>query len=155
MVDFLRRVAQAYGALGLAVQAAIVVTLAVVTTAVGIAMVVWIPPDHFKSDRPQPTSWWRSQPVLYGSVVVLKNAAGFVFLALGAVMALPLVPGPGLVFMLLGLSLLDFPGKRNMERRLLAIPAVIGFLNGVRARFRRPALVLDSPDRAPDRRSAS
>jgi hypothetical protein len=148
-------VAQGYGALGFAVQAAIVVGLGVVTTAIGVAMVVWIPPDHFKSDRPQPASWWRSQPVLYGSVLVFKNAAGLVFLALGAVMALPLVPGPGLVFMLLGLSLLDFPGKRNLERRLLAIPAVIGFLNGVRARFGRSPLALDTPDGAPDRRSAS
>jgi len=154
-VEFLRRVAQDYGGVGLAVQAAIVAGTAVLTTAIGIAMVVWIPSDHFRSDRPQPASWWRSQPVLYGSVLVLKNAAGFVFFALGAVMALPLVPGPGLVFMLLGLSLLDFPGKRSLERRLLAIPAVIGFLNGVRARFGRAPLVLDAPGTAPDRRSAS
>jgi len=144
-VEFLRRLAEDYGGVGLAVQAAIVAGTAVLTTAIGIAMVVWIPPDHFRSDRPQPTSWWRSQPVLYGSVLVLKNAAGFVVFALGAVMALPLVPGPGLVFMLLGLSLLDFPGKRNLERRLLAIPAVIGFLNGVRGRFGRSPLVLDAP----------
>ncbi len=144
-MEFLRRLAEDYGGVGLAVQAAIVAGTAVLTTAIGIAMVVWIPPDHFRSDRPQPTSWWRSQPVLYGSVLVLKNAAGFVVFALGAVMALPLVPGPGLVFMLLGLSLLDFPGKRNLERRLLAIPAVIGFLNGVRGRFGRSPLVLDAP----------
>ena len=153
-MEYLRRVAQVYGSLGFAVQAAIVIGVAILTTAIGIAMVVWIPADHFKSDRPQPTSWWRSQPVLYGSVVVLKNAAGLVFLALGVVMALPLVPGPGLVFMLLGLSLLDFPGKRTMEKRLLAVPAVIGFLNGVRARFGRLPLVLDAPG-TPDRRGAS
>ena len=144
-MDFLRSVAQAYGDLGLALQAAIIAGITLITTAIGIAMVVWIPPDHFKADRPQPTSWWRSQPVLYGSGLVLKNVAGLVFFALGAVMALPLVPGPGLVFMLLGLSLLDFPGKRNLERRLLAIPAVIGFLNGVRGRFGRSPLVLDAP----------
>ena len=125
-MDFLRRVAQAYGDLGLPLQAAIVAGITLITTAIGIAMVVWIPPGHFKADRPQPTSWWRSQPVLYGSGLVLKNVAG-------------------LVFMLLGLSLLDFPGKRNLERRLLAIPAVIGFLNGVRGRFGRSPLVLDAP----------
>ena len=154
-MDFLRRVAEAYGTENLAVHAAIVLGSAVLTTALGIATVVWIPPDHFKSNRPQRTSWWRSQPVLYGGVLVFKNVTGVVFFALGAVMALPLVPGPGLVFMLLGLSLLDFPGKRNLERKLLAVPAVIGFLNRVRAWFGRSPLVLDAPDGAGSRRSAS
>jgi len=68
---------------------------------------------------------------------------------LGFVMALPLVPGPGLVFMLLGLSLLDFPGKRNAERRILAVPAVIRFLNDVRARFGRAPLALDDAKEPP------
>ena len=61
------------------------------------------------------------------------------------VMALPLVPGPGLLFMLLGFSVLDFPGKRAVERRLLAVGTVMRSLNGIRARFRRPPLVLDHP----------
>jgi hypothetical protein len=154
-VEFLRRVAQAYGTENLAVHAAIVLGSAVLTTAFGIATVVWIPSDHFQPDRPQRTSWWRSQPVLYGTVLVLKNAVGLVFFALGAVMALPLVPGPGLVFMLLGLSLLDFPGKRVLERKLLGIPAVIGFLNRVRARFGRAPLIVDASSSGPGRRSAS
>jgi hypothetical protein len=59
-------------------------------------------------------------------------------------MALPLVPGPGLVFILLGLSLLDFPGKRSLERRLLSVPRVQRFLNEVRERFGRPPLIIDA-----------
>ena len=145
-MDFFKRVAYAYGSLGLVVQVSIVVGLTLITTGFGVAMVVWIPADHFKSGRPEPASWWRSQPLLRGSGMLLKNAVGAVFVVLGFVMALPLVPGPGLVFMLLGLSLLDFPGKRNAERRLLAVPSVIRFLNEVRARFGRPPLVLDDAD---------
>jgi len=144
--DFLKRIAYGYGSLGLALQATIVVGLAVVTTAFGIAMVLWIPADHFKANRPEPSSWWRTQPLLRGSGMLLKNAVGAVFVMLGFVMALPLVPWPGLVFMLLGLSLLDFPGKRNAERKLLAIPSVIRFLNEVRARFGRPPLMTDESD---------
>jgi hypothetical protein len=143
VLEFFRKVAHAYGALGLTVQIAIVIGLTLVTTAFGVAMVVLIPHDHFRSDRPEPVSWWRSQPVLRGSGFFLKNMVGAVLLVLGFVMALPLVPGPGLVFMLLGLSLLDFPGKKNLERKLLAVPSVIRFLNEVRARFGRPPLVLD------------
>jgi hypothetical protein len=145
LVDFFRRLAHAYGNLGFSVKAAIVVGLGLVTTAIGVAMVVWIPADHFKSVRPQSASWWRSQPVVRGSVLVSKNALGVVLVALGVVMAVPLVPGPGLVFILMGFSLLDFPGKRNVERRLLGVPHVIRFLNEVRRRFGRPPLVLEPP----------
>src|SRR5260370_42265923 len=105
-------------------------------------MVVFIPPDHFKARREEPQSWWRSHPLLKGSGLVIKNAIGVVFFVLGFVMALPLVPGPGLVFMLLGLSLLDFPGKRNAERRILGVPSGSPFLNHVRARVGRAPLPL-------------
>ena len=63
------------------------------------------------------------------------------FLA-GLVMALPLVPGPGLVFILVALSLLDFPGKRVLEAKLLGRPAVLQFMNNMRRRFGRPPLVI-------------
>jgi len=155
VVEFLRRVAQAYGSLGLAVQAGIVLALALLTTAFGVAMVVSMPADHFKADRPRPVSWWRNHALVYGVVMVVKNTAGVVLVALGGVMALPLVPGPGFVFILLGFGLLDFPGKRNVERRLLALPNVIPRLNQVRARFGKPPLMFDGPDAAPGRHRAS
>ncbi len=147
-MDFLRKLAHSYGSLGFALQAAIVVGLALVTTAIGVGMVVWIPADHFQPGRPEPTSWWRSQPVLRGGGLVIKNALGLLMGGLGIVMALPLVPGPGFVFILLGLSLLDFPGKRNLERRLLGVPSVVRFLNEIRGRFGRAPLVLESRDSA-------
>ena len=141
-MSYLRRLLHAYGQLGLAAQAAIVVALVLVTTGIGVGMVIWIPPDHFTSQRPEPV--FRSgHPLWRWTVVLFKNVLGLVLFVLGVIMALPLVPGPGLVFMLLGLSVLDFPGKRKAERRLLAIPGVTGFINQVRARFGRPPLVLD------------
>jgi hypothetical protein len=150
VVEFFQNLAHAYGALGVALQAAILVGLVLGTSAIGVAVVIWIPPDHFSSGRPEPASWWRSHPLLRGSGLVLKNGLGLLLFAVGVVMALPLVPGPGLVFILLGFSLLDFPGKRKIERRLLAVPSVIRFLNGVRARFGRPPLVVDARGSASD-----
>jgi archaellum biogenesis protein FlaJ (TadC family) len=139
-VSYLRSLLHAYGNLGLAAQGAIVVALVLVTTGIGVGMVIWIPPDHFTAQRQEPSR--SGHPLWRWTVLVLKNALGVVLLVLGAIMALPLVPGPGLVFILLGLSVLDFPGKRKAERRLLAIPGVTGFINQVRARFRRPPLLL-------------
>ena len=117
-----------------------------------MAIVLWIPPDHFTSGRREADSSRRRHPIFRWTALAIRNAFGVVLVALGAVMALPLVPGPGLVFILLGFSLTDFPGKRRIERRLLGVPSVIRFLNEVRARFGRAPLVLDN---ARDRRGTS
>ena len=142
VLDLILRLARAYGSLGLAVKAALVAGFALLTTAIGVAMVVYIPPDYFKGGPADGTIWWRRHPVLHATGLLLKNAVGIVFVVVGAVMALPLVPGPGLLFMLLGFSVLDFPGKRSIELRLLGVPSVLRSLNGIRARFNRPPLIL-------------
>jgi hypothetical protein len=154
-VELYRRLAHAFGPLGLAVNAAIVAGVALFTAAIGVAVVVSIPPDHFKSVQPESDSWRHRHPVLRWSMLVIRNALGLLLLALGIVMAVPLVPGPGLVFILLGVSLLDFPGKHRVERRLIRVPIVIRFLNDVRARFGRPPLVLDRPDDAREKGGTS
>jgi hypothetical protein len=73
---------------------------------------------------------------------VLKNIVGAILFLIGFVMALPLVPGPGLIFMLIGLSMTDFPGKRRLEVRLLRIPGLLGQVNRVRGIWGRGALAL-------------
>jgi hypothetical protein len=127
--------------MGLATNAAIAVLAFLVTTGAAVAVVVLMPADHF-SRPPGQDSAARRHPLLRWTLIVLKNVAGLVILPLGVIMALPLVPGPGLVFILVGLSLLDFPGKRSLERRLLAVASVQRFLNRVRERFGRPPLVI-------------
>ena len=62
---------------------------------------------------------------------------------LGLIMALPGVPGQGLLTALIGLTLLSFPGKRKLERRFVKIPALLRAINRLRARFARPPLELD------------
>jgi hypothetical protein len=146
VIDFFRRLLSPYAKLGLALQAAIVIGIIALTTAFGVAVVISIPPDHFSSKRPVTESWWDKDPLLRATVLTLKNALGGILAVLGFIMALPLVPGPGLVFILIGVSLIDFPGKRKAERRLLAVPSVTRFLNEVRARFGRAPLVLDDPE---------
>lgn len=141
MIDFYRRLLGHFRGMGLATNAAIAVLAFVVTTGAAVAVVVLMPADHF-SRPPGQDSAARRHPLLRWTLIVLKNVAGLVILPLGVIMALPLVPGPGLVFILVGLSLLDFPGKRSLERRLLAVASVQRFLNRVRERFGRPPLVI-------------
>ena len=60
----------------------------------------------------------------------------------GIVLAMPLVPGQGILTILIGLSLLDFPGKRKMELKLIRLRAVRRGINWIRARAQQPPLEL-------------
>src|SRR5882757_410940 len=99
----------------------------VVSLAGGILVIIKMPADHFV--RPQEHS---AHPVMR----VLKNVAGVLLLILGIVMSLPLVPGPGLVFLAVGVSLTSFPGKKRFERMTLRRGWVMGAINWIRAKAR-------------------
>jgi hypothetical protein len=142
VISYYHWLIHAYASMSLGAKVLAIAVVAVVTSALGVVIVVWLPADHF-SRLPTPDAGWRRHRVLRWTVLVIKNLLGIAVLPFGILMAVPLVPGPGLVFILIGLSLLDFPGKRSLERRLLAVPTVLRFLNEVRHRFRRPPLVID------------
>jgi hypothetical protein len=118
------------------------VGLAVLSLALATAVVVGWPPDRFKGEGP--TNAGQGEHVVVRAVAFLgRNLAGAVLVVLGAVMAIPGVPGQGLLTMLIGLTLLSFPGKRRLERRLVQMPPVLRAINRLRARFARPPLELD------------
>lgn len=121
---------------------AISLGLALASLAVAAAVVVSWPPDHFGSAG-RAGLWPDRHPVLRGLGLVMKNVAGGVLLVLGALMALPGIPGQGILTMIIGLTLVDFPGKVALERRLIGRPSVLKRLNRLRARFHRAALQLD------------
>jgi hypothetical protein len=118
------------------------VGLAVLSLALATAVVVGWPADRFKGEGPTLVGRDR-HPVIRALGFVARNLAGAVLVILGAIMAVPGVPGQGLLTMLIGLTMLSFPGKRRVERRLLRVPAVLRGINRLRARFARPPLELD------------
>jgi len=105
--------------------------LAVASVAIAAAVVVSWPADRFKEGAP--ASFLSTHPPpLRALARVGKNLAGLVLLLLGAVMALPGVPGQGILTMIIGLTLVDFPGKLALERRLVSRPFVLRKLNALR-----------------------
>jgi hypothetical protein len=71
---------------------------------------------------------------------VVKNMIGGLFLTAGFVMLF--IPGQGLLTLLLGISLMDFPGKRMLEIRIVRSPKVHRSLNWLRAKANRPPFEL-------------
>jgi hypothetical protein len=101
-------------------------------------VVVRLPADHFVADRRQRLA---RRGVAGWCGLVLKNLLGAVFALAGVAMLL--LPGQGLLTILIGLLLLEFPGKRALERRLVARPGIKAFLDRIRARGGKPPLEVD------------
>jgi hypothetical protein len=78
---------------------------------------------------------------------ILKNVVGVVAVLAGIVMAMPLVPGPGIVILVIGLSMTDFPGKRKVELKVLRIRGILFGLNKLRKSFGRAPLRLPNTSR--------
>jgi hypothetical protein len=118
-----------------------VVTFVVSSAAVSFVLVK-LPANYFHSSHER-EFLVRRHPVLRAAGIVAKNVLGFVLVVLGVLMAVPGVPGPGVLSILLGIMLLDFPRKRALETRIVSRPRVHGAVNAIRARFGKPPLLLD------------
>lgn len=104
-------------------------------------ILVKLPADHFKSDKSKRTTG--ANATVRVLKVIGKNVAGVLLIALGVVLSVPGVPGQGLLTILLGVMLVDFPGKDRLEQKLLSRPGIINTINRLRGRFGKPALELD------------
>ena len=113
-----------------------------VSIAVTIFVLVKLPDTYFKSSHGR-EFWVERHPVLRWTGIVVKNLLGAFLVLLGVLMSLPGVPGQGVLTILLGVMLLDFPGKRSLELRLVSRPKVLRTINRIRQRFDRPPLLLD------------
>ena len=122
------------------------VLLFVVTFSISLAIVslimVKIPADYFRKDKPREL-WADKPPIVRFLGIVVKTLVGLLLVAHGIVMSLPAVPGQGILTILLGIMLLDFPGKRDLEHRLVSQPRVLNAINKLRHRFGKDSLVLD------------
>ncbi len=105
-------------------------------------ILVRLPADYFDVRVPRP--WMENHhPVLRMGGHLIKNVLGAVFVFVGFLMLF--LPGQGILTMLIGISMLDFPGKRRVEAKLIGQPTVLGVINGMRRKFEKPPLVL-APD---------
>jgi hypothetical protein len=102
--------------------------------------IVRIPPDYFVHKRPTEISFARLHPWLRRVAIVAKNTLGVLLIFAGFILALPLVPGPGIVVMLVGLAFVDIPGKRRLECWIASQRTVFSAMNKLRARHGHPPL---------------
>ena len=69
---------------------------------------------------------------------LIKNALGAILLIAGVAMLI--MPGQGLLTIALGISLVDFPGKRRLQLKLVRLRGVRDPINWIRKKWRKPPL---------------
>lgn len=89
------------------------------------------PSDYFVSRGVRRGPLWR---------VLARNLLGLVLLIAGVLMLV--LPGQGMLTVLAALSLLDFPGKRGLVRRLVKRDGVARALQWLRRRAHKPPFEL-------------
>jgi ABC-type sugar transport system permease subunit len=101
-------------------------------------VVARLPQDHFV--RPEPGRWSRRHSLLRGALWIGRNLLGAVLIVAG--IAMLVLPGQGILTILIGLLVLEFPGKRALELRLARRPRVRRAIDWIRAKAGRPPLLL-------------
>ncbi|MEM6672248.1 MAG: PGPGW domain-containing protein [Planctomycetota bacterium] len=119
--------------------------LTLVLSAVLLPVVVArMPADYFVRTEPAPDSFRDRHPALRILVRVAKNLLGIVFLVAG--FAMLFVPGQGVLTILVGLMLVEGPGKRRFELWLVRKAPVRKTLDWIRAKAGQPPLLIDEAE---------
>jgi hypothetical protein len=72
---------------------------------------------------------------------IVRSLIGVILVAIGLVLSLPGIPGQGILTIVAGLILIEFPGRHRLIAALIGRPAILHAVNRVRARFKRPPLL--------------
>ncbi|CAN5413805.1 hypothetical protein BH23VER1_BH23VER1_34210 [soil metagenome] len=110
-------------------------------------LVVRIPQDYFVRDHRSPTFWDGFSPAIRIVLLAVKNVVGAVFVAAG--LAMLVLPGQGVLTILAGIMLLNFPGKYRFERWIATRGPVRRSIDWIRHCGGREPLRFGSPSPTP------
>lgn len=103
-------------------------------------LVARLPVDYFVGAR-RPAGPEPKHPFLSFAGRLFRNVLGIGFILAG--LAMLVLPGQGVLTLLIGVAMTDFPGKRRLERRLVAQKHVRKSLQWLRERAEVEPLVFD------------
>lgn len=122
------------------------VTVSVASAIVSLIAVAYVlgrlPADYFVNPAARQCRAKR-HPLLHIVFVLGRNLLGYFLILLGILLSFPGVPGQGILTILMGVMLIDIPGKYRLERWLVTRRFVLSAVNRLRARAGNPPLVTD------------
>lgn len=91
-----------------------------------------LPPDYFLKEERHLVATRSKQPAFYFLNQFIKNFLGGILILAG--IAMLVLPGQGLLTILIGLGVTNFPGKYKLERKLVSNQGIFKSLNWMRKR---------------------
>jgi hypothetical protein len=123
-------------------HAGLLIALSALTTLIGLvlvpALIIRVPEDYFLYEHRHALSVQARHPLVRLALAGAKNAVGALFLAAGVAMLF--LPGQGLLTLMAGLLIMNYPGKYAFECWLIRRPKVLPALNWLRRKYGRPPL---------------
>ncbi|MBI5896062.1 MAG: hypothetical protein HZB24_08690 [Desulfobacterales bacterium] len=107
-------------------------------TLIVVAMVVVRLPADYLTNAESGSLRDRIPPAWRYPYIIAKNIFGAIFIAAG--LAMLVLPGQGILTLVLGIGLISFPGKHRLIQRVLGQRRILAILNRWRARAHRPPL---------------
>ena len=104
-------------------------------------LVARIPADYFAHAHRERTLWADRHPVVRMTLLIAKNLIGVALVIAG--IAMLVLPGQGLLTILIGLLLINFPGKYHLEKWLVTRTPVLKAANWLRMRSGHPPIEVD------------
>lgn len=90
------------------------------------AVIKRLPSDYFVNKKPRNTKHWSLRII----ISAVKNILGLTLICAGIIMLI--TPGQGLLSILAGIFISDFPGKKAFEHWLVLKPTIKNSLNWIR-----------------------
>ena len=98
-----------------------------------------IPYDYFLNDKRGISEHKDKNPIFWIITLALKNIIGYC-LIIGGILMLVL-PGQGLLTILVGLMLSDYPGKFKLEKRIIKTNLILKTINWYRNKSNIPPII--------------
>ena len=99
-------------------------------------IIAYMPEDYFVRINRGPLLRKPHRQVLHA----LKNILGYLLILCGILLLL--LPGQGILTIIIGISLIDFPGKRRLQVRLVQVESVRKSMQWIRRKSHRQPLII-------------
>ena len=97
-----------------------------------------IPEDYFIHEKRQADNWDKYSSETRVVIIIVKNVIGIVMLISGFLLLI--LPGQGILTMIIGVLLIDYPGKFKLEQKIISITSVFRGINWFRAKSKQSYL---------------
>lgn len=108
--------------------------VSLITFVLSLLIIPWIitrlPVDYFVDEKRHVSSIRKQHPLVYLTIRVTKNVIGAILIIAGIIMLV--LPGQGILTILVGVGLADFPAKFHLLRALAKKPSVYKSMNWIR-----------------------